>query len=314
MAVAPATAADLGPRPVYKALQPAMVTVRVFSWTGCYIGGNIGWGWGRETVSVPDLGERTGVPALAGVSLGPVTGNTSGVLGGGQIGCNYQFAENWVIGVEGDGSAADIKGDVKIYPLPHMPVVKDLVPDVSQIYAQLRLIEPWLKTETAPPDRERLQSPDERAKLDGLWECILCFCCTTSCPSYWWSGERYLGPAILLQAYRWLADSRDEAKGERLDNLEDPFRLYRCHTIMNCAKACPKGLNPAQAIAELKLKLVERQMEPRANFEAAVQHERAISPALDGRTVLDDKRTTREPGSRQMNLWEDLPRSPRGTT
>ena len=117
MAVAPATGADLGPRPIYKALQPAMVTVRVFSWTGCYIGGNIGWGWGRETVSVPDLGERTGVPALAGVSLGPVTGNTSGVLGGGQIGCNYQFAENWVIGVEGDGSAADIKGDVNAPPV-----------------------------------------------------------------------------------------------------------------------------------------------------------------------------------------------------
>jgi len=154
----------------------------------------------------------------------------------------------------------EVKGDVKVYPLPHMPVIKDLVPDVSQIYAQLASIEPWLKTVTPPPpDGERLQSPEDRAKLDGLWECILCFCCSTSCPSYWWNGDRYLGPAILLQAYRWLADSRDEAKGERLDALEDPFRLYRCHTIMNCTKTCPKGLNPAKAIAEVKKMMVERQ-------------------------------------------------------
>jgi len=153
---------------------------------------------------------------------------------------------------------SDIKGDVKIYPLPHMPVVKDLVPDLTVPYAQLSSIEPWLKSTTQPPTRERLQSPEERAKLDGLWECILCFCCSTSCPSYWWNGERYLGPAILLQAYRWLADSRDEAKGERLDQLEDPFRLYRCHTIMNCTKTCPKSLNPAKAIAEIKKMMVER--------------------------------------------------------
>jgi succinate dehydrogenase / fumarate reductase iron-sulfur subunit len=153
---------------------------------------------------------------------------------------------------------ADCAGDVKIYPLPHMPVVKDLVPDLTQAYAQLRSIEPWLKSETPPPDRERLQSPEERAKLDGMWECILCFSCTTSCPSYWWNGDRYLGPAVLLQAYRWIADSRDEATGERLDNLEDPFRLYRCHTIMNCTKTCPKGLNPAKAIAEIKKLMVAR--------------------------------------------------------
>ena len=140
----------------------------------------------------------------------------------------------------------EVKGDVKIYPLPHMPVVKDLVPD------------PGMQTDSAPPSRERLQSPAEREKLDGLYECILCFCCTTSCPSYWWNGERYLGPAILLQAYRWIADSRDEATGERLDALEDPFRLYRCHTIMNCTKTCPKGLNPAKAIAEIKKLMVER--------------------------------------------------------
>ena len=154
----------------------------------------------------------------------------------------------------------EVKGDVRINPLPHMPVVKDLVPDLSQIYAQLRSVEPWLKSDTPPPpDAERLQSTEERAKLDGLWECILCFCCSTSCPSYWWNGDRYLGPAVLLQAYRWIADSRDEATGERLDNLEDPFRLYRCHTIMNCTRTCPKGLNPAQAIGEIKKLMVERQ-------------------------------------------------------
>ena len=154
----------------------------------------------------------------------------------------------------------ECRGDVKIYPLPHLPVIKDLVGDCSTLYAQLRLIEPWLKTESPAPDRERLQSPEERAKLDGLWECILCFCCSTSCPSYWWNGDRYLGPAILLQAYRWIADSRDESTGERLDALEDPFRLYRCHTIMNCTKTCPKHLNPAKAIAEIKKLMVERQL------------------------------------------------------
>ncbi len=155
---------------------------------------------------------------------------------------------------------SDVKGDVKVYPLPHMPVVKDLVPDLNHIYAQYTSIEPWLKADTPPPERERPQSPEDRAKLDGLWECILCFCCSTSCPSYWWNGDRYLGPAILLQANRWIQDSRDEATGERLDELEDPFRLYRCHTIMNCAKTCPKGLNPAKAIAEIKKMMVERQI------------------------------------------------------
>jgi succinate dehydrogenase iron-sulfur subunit len=153
----------------------------------------------------------------------------------------------------------EINGDVRIYPLPHMPVIKDLVPDLTHIYAQYRSIEPWLQTESAvPPDREHLQSEEERARLDGLWECILCFCCSTACPSYWWNGERYLGPAVLLQAYRWIADSRDEKTGDRLDALEDPFRLYRCHTILNCTKTCPKNLNPAKAIAEIKKLLVLR--------------------------------------------------------
>lgn len=153
---------------------------------------------------------------------------------------------------------SDIAADVKIYPLPHMPVVKDLVPDITHALAQYEAIEPWLKTTTPAPEREWLQTPDDRAKLDGLWECILCFCCTTSCPSYWWQGQRYLGPAVLLQAYRWVADSRDEATGERLDQLEDPFRLYRCHTIMNCTRTCPKNLNPAKAIAEIKKLMVSR--------------------------------------------------------
>lgn len=154
---------------------------------------------------------------------------------------------------------ADVKGDVKVYPLPHLPVVKDLVPDLTHFYAQLRSIEPWIKTKSvAPPDKERLQSIEEREKLDGLYECILCASCSTSCPSYWWNGDKYLGPAVLLQAYRWLVDSRDEAAGERLDDLEDPFRLYRCHTIMNCTNTCPKGLNPAKAIAETKKMLMER--------------------------------------------------------
>ena len=154
---------------------------------------------------------------------------------------------------------ADIRGAVRINPLPHMPVIKDLVPDLTHVYAQYNAIQPWLQSEEAPPpDRERPQSEAEREKLDGLWECILCFCCSTACPSYWWNGERYLGPAVLLQAYRWIADSRDEATGSRLDALEDPFRLYRCHTIMNCTRTCPKGLNPAKAIAEIKKLMVLR--------------------------------------------------------
>ena len=154
----------------------------------------------------------------------------------------------------------EVKGPIKVYPLPHMPVIKDLVPDLSTFYAQHASIEPWLQTDTPAPEHEWRQTPEDRQHLDGLYECILCACCSTSCPSYWWNGERFLGPAVLLQAYRWLIDSRDEATGDRLDKLEDPFRLYRCHTIMNCAKACPKGLNPAKAIAEIKKMMVTRQV------------------------------------------------------
>ncbi len=153
----------------------------------------------------------------------------------------------------------DTKGDVAITPLPHQEIIKDLVPDLSNFYAQYASIKPWMQTQSPTPEKERLQSHEDREKLDGLYECILCACCSTSCPSYWWNDDKYLGPAVLLQSYRWLIDSRDDATGERLDDLEDPFRLYRCHTIMNCANACPKGLNPAKAIAEIKQMMVERQ-------------------------------------------------------
>ncbi|WP_274423381.1 succinate dehydrogenase iron-sulfur subunit [Chelativorans sp. YIM 93263] len=180
--------------------------------------------------------------------------------------CREGICGSCAMNIDGANTLACTKGmdeidhSVKIYPLPHMPVVKDLVPDLSVPYAQLSSIEPWLQTVTPEPANEWLQSHEDREKLDGLYECILCFCCQTSCPSYWWNGERYLGPAVLLQAYRWLIDSRDEATGERLDMLEDPFRLYRCHTIMNCTQTCPKGLNPAKAIAEIKQMMVERQI------------------------------------------------------
>ena len=154
---------------------------------------------------------------------------------------------------------SDIKHDINIYPLPHTPVVKDLVPDLSQFYAQYTSIKPWMQTRSPAPDRsERLQSKQDREKLDGLYECILCACCSTACPSYWWNSDRYLGPAILLQAYRWIIDSRDENTEERLGELEDPFSLYRCHTIMNCTNTCPKGLNPAKAIAEIKKELAKK--------------------------------------------------------
>jgi len=153
----------------------------------------------------------------------------------------------------------DVSGAVKIYPLPHMEVIKDLVPDLSVAYKQYASVEPWLKSEAETEDGlERRQSPEERKELDGAYECILCFCCSTSCPSYWWNGDEYLGPAALLQAYRWIADTRDEATDERLDALEDSFKLYRCHTIMNCTKTCPKGLNPAKAISKIKKAIYER--------------------------------------------------------
>ena len=145
----------------------------------------------------------------------------------------------------------------KIYPLPHMYVIKDLVPDMGNFYEQYRSIEPWLQPShpKAPNQKEHLQSKQDRAKLDGMYECILCACCSTSCPSYWWNSDKYLGPAVLMQAYRWIEDSRDGKTIERLKDLDDAFKLYRCHTIMNCTKVCPKHLNPGKAIASIKKKL-----------------------------------------------------------
>ena len=180
--------------------------------------------------------------------------------------CREGICGSCAMNIDGSNTLActkgcdDIDGAVKVYPLPHMQVVKDLVPDLTTFYAQHASIQPYLQTVSPEPAKEWRQSHDDRQKLDGLYECILCACCSTACPSYWWNSDKFLGPAILLQAYRWLADSRDEMSGERLDQLEDPFRLYRCHTIMNCANVCPKGLNPAKAIAETKKLLVERQL------------------------------------------------------
>ena len=178
--------------------------------------------------------------------------------------CREGICGSCAMNIEGTNTLActcaieTFNDEVRVFPLPHMPVVKDLVPDLTHFYAQYASIRPWLRTSSAVPTTERLQSPEDRKKLDGLYECILCACCSTACPSYWWNGERYLGPAILLQAYRWIVDSRDEDTGARLDDLEDPFKLYRCHTIMNCTRTCPKGLNPAKAIAEIKKLMVAR--------------------------------------------------------
>ena len=148
---------------------------------------------------------------------------------------------------------SDVSGKVRVYPLPHMEVVRDLIPDLGKLYKQYASVKPWLQSsQNASAVKENIQMPEDRAKLDGLMECILCACCSTSCPSYWWNGDKYLGPAVLLQSYRWIADSRDEAKKQRLEELDDAFKLYRCHTIMNCTSTCPKGLNPAKAIANIK--------------------------------------------------------------
>ncbi|MEK9741396.1 MAG: succinate dehydrogenase iron-sulfur subunit [Pelagibacteraceae bacterium] len=154
-------------------------------------------------------------------------------------------------------SSKEIEGDINIYPLPHMPVVKDLVPDLQQLYKQYQSIEPWMQSEVSGQNgSEKLQTVEDRSKLDGLYECILCACCSTSCPSYWWNGDKYLGPAVLLQAYRWIIDSRDDERKKRLKKVADELKLFRCHTIMNCTNACPKGLNPAKAIGSIKKMLV----------------------------------------------------------
>jgi len=153
---------------------------------------------------------------------------------------------------------ADLKGTVELRPLPGLPVIRDLVVDMSQFFKQYHSVTPYLINDGPQPEKERLQSPEERDQLDGLYECILCACCTTSCPSFWWNPDKFVGPAGLLQAYRFLADNRDQATSERLDNLEDPYRLFRCHSIMNCVDVCPKGLNPTRAIGKIKDMMVKR--------------------------------------------------------
>lgn len=172
--------------------------------------------------------------------------------------------------------ADNLDKPTKVYPLPHMYVVKDLVPDMNNFYNQYRSIQPWLqrKNEAGEKkgDAQYLQSVDDRAKLDGLYECILCACCSTSCPSYWWNGDKYLGPAVLMQAYRWIIDSRDESTAARLDKLKDPFSVYRCHTIMNCTRTCPKGLNPGKAIAEIKKLLSGIAKKDAPGLETAALH------------------------------------------
>ncbi|MDR3390752.1 MAG: succinate dehydrogenase iron-sulfur subunit [Sulfuriferula sp.] len=153
---------------------------------------------------------------------------------------------------------ASLKQPIELRPLSGLPVIRDLVVDMSQFLEHYRSVKPYLINNDPEPEIERLQSPEDRAKLDGLYECILCACCTTSCPSFWWNPDKFVGPAGLLQAYRFIADSRDQAVNERLDNLEDPYRLFRCHSIMNCVDVCPKELNPTQAIGKIKAMLVKR--------------------------------------------------------
>ncbi|WP_028884243.1 succinate dehydrogenase iron-sulfur subunit [Taylorella asinigenitalis] len=152
----------------------------------------------------------------------------------------------------------DLKEPIVLRPLPGLPVIRDLIVDMTSFFNQYHSVKPYLINEDHPPEKERLQSPEAREELDGLYECILCACCSTSCPSFWWNPDKFVGPAGLLQAYRFLADSRDQATSERLDNLEDPYRLFRCHTIMNCVDVCPKGLNPSKAISKIKEMLVRR--------------------------------------------------------
>ncbi len=153
---------------------------------------------------------------------------------------------------------ADLQEPVKLRPLPGLPIIRDLIVDMTQFFKQYNSIKPFVINHDPPPEKERLQSPEDRLELDGLYECILCACCSTACPSFWWNPDKFVGPAGLLAAYRFIADSRDQAVNERLDNLEDPYRLFRCHTIMNCVDVCPKGLNPSLAIGKIKEMLVKR--------------------------------------------------------
>ena len=177
--------------------------------------------------------------------------------------CGEGVCGSCAMNIEGQNTLAcqknikEIKGDINIFPLTHLPVIKDLVVDLSHVFKQLEFIEPWLQTNLGEPTKnEQIQSLNERSKIDGLWECILCFCCTTSCVSYWWNGEKYLGSAALLQASRWVNDSRDQERKKRLKYIEENSNIHNCHSIMNCVNSCPKGLNPAKAIADLKKQIV----------------------------------------------------------
>ncbi len=153
-----------------------------------------------------------------------------------------------------------LRQPIELRPLPGLPVIRDLIVDMTQFFKQYRSIKPYLINNDPPPETERLQSPEQRVELDGLYECILCACCTTACPSFWWNPDKFVGPAGLLQAYRFIADSRDQETSERLDDLEDPYRFFRCHTIMNCVDVCPKGLNPAAAIEKIKTLMIKRSL------------------------------------------------------
>ena len=195
---------------------------------------------------LPSYREGTPRSILEAMSVGRpiITTNTTG--------CKETVIDG-VNGLACIKSHSDIKGELNIYPLPHLKVIKDLVGDLTTLYKQYESVEPWLKAKVGEKTPTEIkQSQEDRAKLDGYYECILCACCSTSCPSYWWNGDKYLGPAVLLQAYRWITDSRDEERKERLKKVADELKLYRCHTIMNCTNSCPKGLNPAKAIGSIK--------------------------------------------------------------
>jgi len=177
--------------------------------------------------------------------------------------CREGICGSCAMNIDGVNTLACLSGipknteEVILNPLPHMYVVKDLVPDMTNFYKQYKSIKPWLiqKDENKPKEKENIQSREDRYKLLDMDKCILCACCSTACPSYWWNSDKYLGPAALMQASRWVNDTRDDGKEERLNKLKDPFSLYRCHTIMNCTKTCPKGLNPGRAVADLKYQL-----------------------------------------------------------
>ena len=169
--------------------------------------------------------------------------------------CREGICGSCAMNIDGKNTLAcltPLKEKMVIYPLPHMPIIKDLIPNMTNFYKQYESIKPWLHNKKETLEVENIQSIEDRKKLDGMYECILCACCSTSCPSYWWNSDQYLGPAVLMQAFRWIEDSRDENTSERLDFVNDAMKLYRCKTIMNCTNACPKGLNPAQAIGKLK--------------------------------------------------------------